>query len=61
MRKILPAFMGLALALGAAGVSRADDKYKEKSKTSVPTVVVTPRRHDFRAERETSPAVARPH
>ena len=36
MRRILPAFMGLALALGAmAGVSRADDKYKEKDKAKI--------------------------
>ena len=34
MRRILPVFTGLALALGTVAVSRADD-YKEKSKTKV--------------------------
>ena len=36
MRKWIPAFMGLALALGTAGGVRAsDDKYKEKTKAKV--------------------------
>ena len=32
MRRLIPAFMGLALALGVAA---ADDKYKEKDKAKV--------------------------
>ena len=35
MRRIIPVFMGLALALGPVAISRADDGYKEKTKTKV--------------------------
>ena len=35
MRKILPIFVGLSLAFGSAAISRADDVYKDKTKTKV--------------------------
>jgi hypothetical protein len=35
MRTLLPLFAGLALAIGSADLSRADDKYKTETKAKV--------------------------